>query len=117
MKTNSKASIDSASSVSTFNYVSTMKTSLKLIALILAAATPCIAFAEFAGVSIPAALSGEVLFSAFASVGVLLIGVADYGRPRPITMPSLGVVIRPAVVPAPRRRSAGGIDRRARCAA
>jgi len=94
-----------------------MKASLKLIALILAASAPCVAFAEFAGVSIPSALSGEVIFSAFAFVGVLLIVVGDYARPRPVIMPSSGVVIRPAAVPATRCSSAYGINRRARCAA
>jgi hypothetical protein len=56
-----------------------MKTSLKLILLFLGASLPCIAFAGLVG--LPAAttfFSGEVAFSVFAAVGLMLTGLNDY---------------------------------------
>ncbi len=59
-----------------------MKTSLKLIALLIAAGYPCVAFAEFLGAPVPSAINAEnvvALFSA-ALVGLLMIG--DYSDRR-----------------------------------
>jgi hypothetical protein len=61
-----------------------MKTTLKILMLILGASIPCVAFASFVGVAPTAAFfSGEVIFSIFAVAGLALIGLNDYSR-RPL---------------------------------
>lgn len=61
------------------NESSTMKTTLKLLMLLLGASFPCIAFAGLVGLSTSAAFfSSEVVLSVFAAAGLLLIGLNDY---------------------------------------
>ena len=57
-----------------------MKTSLKLIALFIAAGYPCVAFAEFLGASVPAALNAENAVALFSGVIVALLMIGDYSR-------------------------------------
>jgi len=82
-----------------------MKNYIKLPALVLAAGLPCVAFAQLAGVHVPAAVNTESAFATFAIIGITLGALRDYARPvRPIAVnaaparsaaPSL-VVHRPA---------------------
>jgi hypothetical protein len=59
-----------------------MKTTLKILMLVLGVTYPCVAFAGLIGIASPSAFfSGEVVFSLFAIVGLLLIGLTDYSRP------------------------------------
>ncbi|HUL55200.1 MAG TPA: hypothetical protein VLT83_17485 [Opitutaceae bacterium] len=61
-----------------------MKTTLKILMLVLGASIPCVAFAGLIGVAAPAAFfSGEVVFSLFAIAGLAFIGLNDYSR-RPL---------------------------------
>lgn len=57
-----------------------MKTSLKLIALLIAAGYPCVAFAEFLGASVPAVINAENLVALFSAALVGLLMTADYSR-------------------------------------
>jgi len=63
-----------------------MKTSLTLLALFLALALPSEAFAELAGLPVPAVLNVENTFALFTATFVLLIFIADY-RPRKLALP------------------------------
>jgi hypothetical protein len=64
-----------------------MKTALKFILLLLGAAFAGAAFVGLLGFFSSAAfVSSEIAFSLFAVVGLLLIGVNDYSRPRPIVL-------------------------------
>ena len=78
-----------------------MKTSLSLLALLLALALPAEAFAGLAGLPVPAVLNSENTLALFFATFVLLILIADY-RPRPSTLPrSAGrkqIETRPAVL-------------------
>ena len=72
-----------------------MKTSLKLIALLLAAGFPVAAFAQFAGAQVPAALNVQNAAGLFTAVFVGLLLLKDYSRP------SLSLASRaPVIVPA-----------------
>jgi len=62
-----------------------MKTSLTLLALFLALALPSEAFAELAGLPVPAVLNVENTFALFTASFVLLIFIADY-RPRKLAL-------------------------------
>lgn len=73
-----------------------MKTSLKLIALVIAAGTPVVAFAQSAGVVIPA-ISFEAAFGGFITVLFALMFAGDYFRRSrslavmaPVIVPSAG---------------------------
>lgn len=58
-----------------------MKTSLKLIALLLAAGYPVAAFAQFAGAQLPAVINAQNTAGAFTAVFVGLMLIKDYSRP------------------------------------
>ena len=61
-----------------------MKTTLKILMLVLGAAFPSVAFAGLLGLASSDAFgSGEVYFSLFAIVGLALISLNDYSR-RPL---------------------------------
>jgi len=82
------------------NIPMTMKTSLSLLALLLALALPAEAFAGLAGLPVPAVLNAENTLGLFFATFVLLILIADY-QPRLATLPrSAGrkIEIRPAVL-------------------
>ncbi len=72
-----------------------MKTSLKLIALLLAAGYPVAAFAQFAGAQVPAALNAQNVVGLFTAVFVGLMLLKDYSPHRP----SLAVLTAPVIVP------------------
>lgn len=57
-----------------------MKTSITTVSLVLAAAFPGSLLAEFAGVSLPAALSPATTFGVAVAVLTLLTAFADYAR-------------------------------------
>ena len=58
-----------------------MKTTLKILMLILGAGIPFVAFASLVGVApIASFFSGEVIFSLFAIAGLALTGLNDYSR-------------------------------------
>lgn len=57
-----------------------MKTTIKVIALLIAAGYPCVAFAEFLGAPIPSAINGENALAAFTAVVAVLLMVGDYSR-------------------------------------
>lgn len=59
-----------------------MKTSLKLLALIIAAGYPLVAFAEFAGAPMPASLNAENALALFSVVIAALLMIGDYSRRR-----------------------------------
>lgn len=58
-----------------------MKTSLKVIALLLAASVPSALAIELAGVELPAGADAGSLFGAFVVALVGLTAFADYARP------------------------------------
>ena len=58
-----------------------MKTSLKVIALLLAASVPSALAIELAGVELPAGADTGSLFVAFVVAFISLTAFADYGRP------------------------------------
>ena len=58
-----------------------MKTSLKLIALLLAAGYPCVAFAQFVGAKVPAFINAQNAAGVFTAVFVSLMLIKDYSRP------------------------------------
>ncbi len=55
-----------------------MKTTIKVIALLIAAGYPCVAFAEFLGAPIPSAVNGENALAAFTAVVAVLLMIGDY---------------------------------------
>ena len=73
-----------------------MKTSLKLIALLLAAGYPVAAFAQFAGASIPATASLPAIAGAFTAVFVGLMLLKDYSRPSLSLTTTAPVIVPPA---------------------
>lgn len=87
-----------------------MKTTLKILMLLFGASYPCVMFAGFIGIASPSAFfSGEVAFSLFAIVGMMLIGFNDYCR-RPITVhPAAAKACPVAAVGASRHNHASGI--------
>jgi xanthine/uracil permease len=71
-----------------FNQITIMKNNIKLLALVLAAGLPCVAFAQVAGANLPTSLNTESVFGAFAIIGITLGAVSDYSRtfrPLPLT--------------------------------
>ena len=62
-----------------------MKTTLKLIALVIAAATPLFAAAEIAGVPSP---SGEALLALFVAAALLALVIRDYTPRRMVALPA-----------------------------
>jgi hypothetical protein len=87
-----------------------MKTTLKLLMLLLGVSYPCVMFAGLIGIASPSAFfSGEVAFSLFAIVGLMLVGFNDYCR-RPIIVHSAAAKAEPVVaVGAGRHNHASGI--------
>jgi hypothetical protein len=74
-----------------------MKTSLKLIALILAAGYPCVAFAQFVGAQVPAFINAQNTASVFTVVFVGLMLLKDYAPRRSgLTVSSAPVIVPPA---------------------
>ena len=74
-----------------------MKTSLKLIALLLAAGYPCAAFAQFAGVQVPAIINAQNTVGIFTAVFVGLMLIKDYSRPSlTLTSTTAPVICPPA---------------------
>ena len=71
-----------------------MKTSLKLIALLLAAGYPCVAFAQFAGAQLPAIINTQNTAAVFTAVFVGLMLIKDYSRPS-LRLPATAPVICP----------------------
>jgi hypothetical protein len=81
-----------------------MKTTLKILMLLLAASFPCVAFAGLLGIAPPAAFySGEIVFSLFAIAGLALIGLNDYSR-RPIPVHTAATKAAPVVTVGSSRR-------------
>jgi hypothetical protein len=72
-----------------------MKTSLKLIALLIAAGMPVAAFAQFAGAQMPAVLNAQNVVGVFTAVFVGLMLLKDYSASRP----SLALTTAPVIVP------------------
>jgi hypothetical protein len=72
-----------------------MNSSLKLIALLLAAGYPCVAFAQFAGAQVPAFINAQNTASLFTVVFVGLMLLKDYAPRRP----SLLSATTPVIVP------------------
>ena len=73
-----------------------MKTSLQLIALLLAAGYPVAAFAQFAGVPVPAAVNAQNVIGLFTAVFVGLLLFKDYAPPRLTLKPTAPVITPPA---------------------
>jgi hypothetical protein len=73
-----------------------MKTSLKLIALLLAAGYPVAAFAQFVGASIPAVANAQnvAVLSTIMLVGLMLL--KDYSRPSVSLVRKCPVIAPPA---------------------
>ena len=83
-----------------------MKTSLKLIALLLAAGYPCVAFAQFAGAHVPAVINVQNTVGVFTAVFIGLMLTKDYSRPSL----SLAATTAPVICP-PAHAFAGRTDR------
>jgi hypothetical protein len=84
-----------------FNPITTMKNQIKLLALVLAAGLPGVAFAQVAGAHLPTALNTESVFGAFAIVGIVLGAVSDYSRkfqPLPLNSSTRPVSAAPTLV-------------------
>ena len=73
-----------------------MKTSLKLIALLVAAGYPCVAFAQFVGARIPAFINAQNTAGVFTAVFVGLMLIEDYSRPSVSLPASAPVIVPPA---------------------
>ena len=79
-----------------------MKTTLKLLMLLLGVSYPCVMFAGLIGIASPSAFfSGEVAFLLFAVIGLMLVVFTDYSR-RPIIVHSAAKA-SPVVVFGPAR--------------
>ena len=72
-----------------------MKTSLKLIALLIAAGYPVVALAEFAGISVPTSFTPEYVLGLFVTALIGLTLFSDYSR----RIRHLGVGRAPVIVP------------------
>ena len=95
-----------------------MKTTLKFLLLFLGAAYPCAAFAGLIGFHTTAAFfSSEVAFMLYASIGLLLIGGNDHGRPRLIAVRKAPVDLCPIEAFKPAGRECTCALRRRECLA
>ena len=95
-----------------------MNTTLKYLLLFFGAAYPCVALAGLIGLHTPAAFfSSEVAFMLYASIGLLLIGGNDHGRPRLLTVRKAPVDLCPIVAFKPAGRECTCHLRRSECAA
>jgi hypothetical protein len=94
-----------------------MKTTLKLLMLLLGVSYPCIMFAGLIGIASPSAFfSGEVAFLLFAVIGLMLVGFTDYSR-RPIIVHSAAAKACPVVALSPARHGHVRETRPFECAA
>ncbi len=74
-----------------------MKTSLKIIALIIAAGYPVVALAQLAGLSTPSYFSPEYVLGLFTASVVGLTFFSDYSRRiRDLTVTQAPVIVPPA---------------------
>ena len=96
-----------------------MKTTLKILFLLIGAGCTAAAFAGLVGIVNPAVFQGSVIaLSAFATIGMLLIGGNDHARRPLVTASTPPFPARALAAPAGTRRShAYGIRRRARVSA
>ena len=78
------------------NSANNMKTSLKLIALLIAAGYPVAAFAQFAGAQVPSIINAQNIASVFTAVFVGLMLLKDYSRRTPSLAVSAPVIVPPA---------------------
>jgi hypothetical protein len=60
-----------------------MKTTIKVIALVIAAGYPCVAFAEFLGAPVPSIINAESALGLFTAALAVLLMIGDYTR-RPL---------------------------------
>ncbi len=73
-----------------------MKTSLKLIALVLAAGYPCLAVAEIFGAKLPTVLNFESVATLFSLLLIGLTLVGDYSRrSSSLASPIVGTGVQP----------------------
>ncbi len=96
-----------------------MKTTLKILFLLLGAGFTAAAFAGLIGIASPAVFSsGSVALSIFSVIGMLLISACDHGRRPIVTGSTPPFAAQPvATVPSARRTRAYGVRRRERIAA
>ena len=95
-----------------------MNTTLKYLLLFFGAAYPSVAFAGLIGLHTTAAFfTSEVTFMLYASIGLLLIGGNDHGRPRLIALRKAPVELCPIVAFKPAGRECTCHLRRAECPA
>jgi hypothetical protein len=96
-----------------------MKTTLKILMLLLGAGYAAAAFAGLIGIATPAVFhDSSIALSVFAIFGLLLIGASDHGRRPVVTGSTPSFPVRALVSIEPGRRSrAYGIRRRAPVAA
>ncbi len=73
-----------------------MKTSLKIIALVLAVGYPVAAFAQFAGASIPAVANAQNVAVVSTVLLVALMLIRDYSRPTVSLVRKAPVIAPPA---------------------
>ena len=73
-----------------------MKTSLKLLALLIAAGTPVAALAQFAGARLPAVINAQNAVGVFTAVFVGLMLIKDYSRPSLSLSTKAPVIVPPA---------------------
>ena len=74
-----------------------MKTSLKIIALLIAAGYPVVALAEFAGLNVPSYFTPEYVVGLFVASLVGLTLFSDYSRRlRDLNVPHAPVIVPPA---------------------
>ena len=74
-----------------------MKTTFKLIALLIAAGLPCVALANFAGIPISSPLAPESMLGLFIAAGVALVFIGDYSRRgRVVLLTRAPVIVPPA---------------------
>jgi hypothetical protein len=81
-----------------------MKTTLKIITLLLTAFAPCAAIAAVAGFAEPAALNSDIVCPLIAIAGLQLVAMADYGRRQAIDLDAVLGVEAPGALP---RRTCG----------
>ncbi len=105
--------------VRAINESTTMKTTLKILLLVLGAGFTAIAFAGLVGIATPAVFHDtDVAVSIFCAVGLLLIGATDRPRRQLVTESTPPFPMPKAdVVPYTRRSRAYGIRRNDRIAA
>ncbi len=100
------------------NKSTTMKTTLKYLLLAVGAGLTVAAFAGLVGIASPAVFKGSaVALSAFAAVGMLLIGASDHSPRQLVTRSTPPFPVAVPARAASRRSRAYGIRRRVRMTA